>query len=49
MPTGNKKYDETLFEFISKASVGSIMLMRDYNFACNYWCKPETMDNSHPF
>jgi len=35
---------------ISKASEGSIMFMGDFNFVNNYYlCKPQIMDNSHPF
>jgi len=38
-----------LFELISKASEGSLMLMGDFNFADINWCTPETVDDSHPF
>jgi ribonuclease P/MRP protein subunit RPP40 len=48
-PDSSKAQDEALFKMLAAASKEKILVMGDFNFPELNWCKPETLDDSHPF
>ena len=48
-PSSSRACDEALYELITRASRGKVLIMGDFNFPELDWAKAETLNDSHPF